>query len=161
MQDERPIRRLGVRLILPNIPNTGSLYKSQRRELGRHAFEKHMPKRVHAIAADPNSKNRLAGVIPVLARLLERRKDIDKAYLCQDHVEHIYKVEGEGHHFCGYRNIQMILSAHDYSLDLSVIELQKSIESAWKTGINANALIETGGIVDTRKHIGTAEVRRA
>lgn len=129
-----------------------------------------MPARVHAIASEEKDCNRLAGVVPVLAGLLEQDARVRNAYLCRDNVEHIYKVKGEGNHFCGYRNIQMLLSCttHGKTSDddskvrrhgHSIIQLQTHIEEAWANGINSDALIETGGIKDTRKHIGTAEVR--
>jgi len=41
----------------------------------------------------------------------------------------------------------------------SILELQALIENAWDKGFNSAARVETGGIVDTRKHIGTAEVQ--
>jgi hypothetical protein len=36
--------------------------------------------------------------------------------------------------------------------------LQESIETAWDKGINQIGRIQTGGIQDTRKYIGTPEV---
>lgn len=117
-----------------------------------------MPKRVHAIAAAETSNNTLSGVIPVLARLLDQDATIERAYLCKDFVDHIFKAQGEGDHFCGYRNIQMLLRAHDNGRRDSILKVQAMIETAWDMGINASGRTETGGIVDTRKHIGTAEV---
>lgn len=127
-----------------------------------------MPERIHAIAAEVQGSNRLSGVTPVLAQLLYQDAKIKTAFLCRDNVEHYYKAKGEGDHFCGYRNIQMLLSSlhgdggdadqlakrHDYS----IIQLQNMIEEAWSAGINSNGMTETGGIKDTRKHIGTSEV---
>ena len=40
----------------------------------------------------------------------------------------------------------------------SVPHLQVLIEDAWEKGINADGRIETGGIMGTRKYIGTPEV---
>ena len=39
----------------------------------------------------------------------------------------------------------------------SIFEIQDYIERAWDQGYNAQGRIETGGIRDTRKHIGTPE----
>ena len=41
---------------------------------------------------------------------------------------------------------------------LSVFKLQDMIEEAWNKGFNEYGQIQTGGVKDTRKHIGTAEV---
>lgn len=41
----------------------------------------------------------------------------------------------------------------------SVFEIQDLIEKAWDMGYNAHGRIETGGIKDTRKHVGTSEVQ--
>jgi zinc finger-containing ubiquitin peptidase 1 len=72
--------------------------------------------------------------------------------------------------FCGYRNIQMLVSyiigANSYGADHfageipSVFKIQELIESAWDLGINPQGRIETGGVKGTRKYIGTPEVRR-
>ncbi|CAK7204164.1 hypothetical protein SEUCBS139899_006918 [Sporothrix eucalyptigena] len=69
--------------------------------------------------------------------------------------------------FCGYRNIQTIVSyivgaefpGHkSFSKKLpSVFDLQDLIEAAWDMGINDRGRIETGGIRLTRKYIGTPE----
>ncbi|CAK7208348.1 hypothetical protein SCUCBS95973_000071 [Sporothrix curviconia] len=69
--------------------------------------------------------------------------------------------------FCGYRNIQTIVSyiigaeyfghqAFGKSLP-SVFDIQNLIENAWDMGINPRGRIETGGIRLTRKYIGTPE----
>lgn len=129
-----------------------------------------MPPRVHAIASSTSSNNMIGGVIAVLAALLNQDDKTTSAYLCRDSVEHIFKAKGEGDHFCGYRNIQMLLSSvGDIKTDdlsesacmkkYSVLQLQTLIEEAWDAGFNSNGRIETGGIHDTRKHIGTSEVR--
>jgi hypothetical protein len=70
--------------------------------------------------------------------------------------------------FCGYRNIQMMISfIRNANLDgwehfeggiPSILELQDAIERAWDKGINVFGRIETGGIKGTRKFIGTSEV---
>ena len=70
--------------------------------------------------------------------------------------------------FCGYRNIQMIISfirnaksdghLHFLRSVPSILELQDAIENAWDRGFNDFGRIETGGIRGTRKFIGTSEV---
>jgi len=75
--------------------------------------------------------------------------------MCEDETIQIYKLSAEGNHFCGYRNIQMLLLREQYS----ILELQDMIESAWDKGYNSHGRIETGGIRDTRKHIGTLEAQ--
>lgn len=127
-----------------------------------------MPARVHSIASQEQDSNRLSGIISVLANLLTHDQKTTYAYLCHDDIEHIYKARGEGDHFCGYRNIQMLLCGVDAKSTRSdlvtsqgrhtVLQLQALIEDAWAAGFNSDGLIETGGIRDTRKHIGTAEV---
>lgn len=71
--------------------------------------------------------------------------------------------------FCGYRNIQMLVSyltrsgspgAEHFAAPFpSVAAIQELIEGAWDKGINAQGRAETGGIRGTRKWIGTPEVR--
>lgn len=71
--------------------------------------------------------------------------------------------------FCGYRNIQMLVS-YIIASEMpgswrfrgkipSIFELQDAIEAAWAQGISPEGLVETGGIKGTRKFIGTPEVR--
>jgi zinc finger-containing ubiquitin peptidase 1 len=112
-----------------------------------------MPARIAHLIDEETSQNRLTGVVPILARLLEQDRRVETAYLCHDETTHIYKIPREGRHFCGYRNIQMLLPEQH-----SIPELQDMIESAWDKGCNSHGRIETGGIKDTRKHIGTSEV---
>ncbi len=69
--------------------------------------------------------------------------------------------------FCGYRNIQTMVSyvvgakftGHElFGKTLpSVFDIQNLIENAWDMGINPRGRIETGGIRLTRKYIGTPE----
>lgn len=42
----------------------------------------------------------------------------------------------------------------------SILDIQMAIEHAWDLGINAQGRIETGGIIGTRKYIGTPDVSR-
>lgn len=40
----------------------------------------------------------------------------------------------------------------------SIFKIQEYIEHAWDLGINAQGRLETGGILGTRKYIGTPDV---
>ncbi|KAF2153398.1 hypothetical protein K461DRAFT_278211 [Myriangium duriaei CBS 260.36] len=105
--------------------------------------------------AKESSRNKLQQAIPLLATLLRRDPDVEHAYLCHQNAVQISKLKNEGNHFCAYRNIQMILAGKDR--DYSIPEIQTAIEKAWEAGHNSHGRIETGGIVGTRKHIGTSE----
>lgn len=127
------------------------------------------------------------GVISVLEQLLSQSKSTEYAYLCDPAVQHVSKLKKEGivvaktllgkadaqSHlggFCGYRNIQMMISyiigANAPGVDRfqgrlpTIFEIQELIERAWDLGINSQGRVETGGIKGTRKYIGTPEVRR-
>jgi hypothetical protein len=134
----------------------GWLTSTKKRELGPHAFEQQMPARIAAIINSEASQNKLTGVLPILSSLLKQNHNVKTAYLCHDETIQVYKVPGEGNHFCGYRNLQMLPLQAQYSIP----EIQDMIESAWDQGINKDSRIETGGIKGTRKHIGTSEVVR-
>jgi len=107
-----------------------------------------------------------AGVIPVLEQLLDICPSTRYAYLCSPCVEHVSKLTREGS-FCGYRNIQMLLSylinSGSKGSELfgdsipSIPDIQDLIEDAWDSGFNVQGRIETGGIKGTRKYIGTSE----
>jgi len=131
-----------------------------------------MPERVAAAIADEGTNNSLEGSIPKLARLLEHDRDVEVAYLCNDAAVQVYKLPDEGAHFCGYRNMQMLLLAlgrpgggvpamKDCEQKRSISQLQDMIEEAWTQGHNAHGRLQTGGIRGTRKHVGTSEVRYA
>ena len=111
--------------------------------------------------------NEISGIIHVLAQLCEQDSSNSKVYLCHPEVKHVVKMAREGG-FCGYRNIQMMISyIQDAGSDgcqtfsgriPSILEIQDIIEGAWDKGINDSGRIETGGIKGTRKFIGTPEV---
>ena len=113
--------------------------------------------------------NEFPGIIPVLAQLCEQDPAISRAYLCHPDVTHVVKMAKEGG-FCGYRNIQMLISyirnAHAEGHQKlsgrlpSILQLQEMIETAWDMGFNPMGRIETGGIRGTRKYIGTPEVNQ-
>lgn len=154
-----------------------------RRELGPHAFEREMPDHVHRrLMNDALPKlinvlnksggmtrkaiidNETEGLIPLLADLCGRDRDIKVTYLCSPAVKHIRKLRCDGN-FCGYWNIQMLLSYLQGTNSLpqlrgripNVIDIQEDIEKAWDSGINPHGRRETGGIRGTRKWIGTSE----
>lgn len=113
-------------------------------------------------------ENETDNLIPVLAKLCEQDKSVQRAFLCSPKVRHICKMSREGG-FCGYRNIQMLVSYIQRSRSLghehfpngipTILELQDKIEQAWDMGFNSTGKTETGGIKGTRKFIGTPEVR--
>lgn len=113
-------------------------------------------------------ENEACHVIPVLAKLCEQDTSVQRAFLCSPNVRHIFKMPREGG-FCGYRNIQMLISyiqeakmpghEHFHKRQPTILELQDMIENAWDMGFNSVGRIETGGVRGTRKYIGTPEVR--
>lgn len=135
-----------------------------------------MPPKIAQLVNQENHQNRFNAVIPKLAHLLEHNgKNLHIAYLCTPSVIQVTKHKHEGCHFCGYRNIQMLLSSlppllesttrqlpswSDEKRGPSVLELQDMIERAWDMGFNSHGRIATGGIRGTRKHIGTSEVSK-
>lgn len=111
--------------------------------------------------------NETPEVIPVLCRLCEQDESVERVFFCHPSVRHVFKLPGEGG-FCGYRNIQMMVSCIQNSRAdghekfpgrlPSILMLQEMIEQAWDMDINSTGRIETGGIKGTRKYIGTSEV---
>lgn len=119
------------------------------------------------LVTDETVENETRGEIPVLVRLCRQDDSVQRAFFCDHRVRHVFKLSGEGG-FCGYRNIQMLIS---YLKDTgnpagdrfperlpSIFELQDLIENAWALGFNSSGKAETGGIKGTRKYIGTPEV---
>lgn len=113
--------------------------------------------------------NETPDLIPALERLSNMDAHIERAYYCNHATRHIAKMAKEGG-FCGYRNIQMVVSyirdakaeGHrhfDHRKLPSILHLQDMIEHAWDLGFNAVGRIETGGIKLTRKYIGTPEAQ--
>lgn len=156
-------------------------------DLGPHAFEDEMPawlRRqleqgakvtvVNRLNADgrivrlEQIANETRGILPVLYQLCEQDRSLSKVYLCHPDVQHVVKMAKEGG-FCGYRNIQMMVSfiqdakaeGHEHFPGRipSILQLQDLIERAWDLGFNSCGRIETGGIRGTRKFIGTPEAQ--
>jgi len=181
------------------------LTQHQKKDLGPHAFEAKMPESIRKLLVKENQTqistigangqlvkgvqqhaNRTRNVVPLLGSLVEADTDVKEAWLCSDTVQYIYKLKGEGS-FCGYRNMQMMLSyvaSSNTGLSLpsphghisgrtqcckefidvdaangipDVLHLQDLIETAWDHGFNPGGRIETGGLIGTRKYIGTPE----
>jgi hypothetical protein len=181
-------RRLGVSSQIPG-GLTAELMDIKRSELGPHAYEEEMPtwlrkqiERGAKITVEnqitPNGQmirveriaNETPGMVQVLAQLCEQDPAVSKAFFCHPGVKHVFKMPREGG-FCGYRNIQMMISFiqaaradgyHYFPGRIpSILDIQDLIEQAWDKGINAVGRIETGGIRGTRKYIGTPEVSHA
>lgn len=112
-------------------------------------------------------ENETDHLIPVISKLCEQDSSVQRAFLCSPKVRHVCKMSREGG-FCGYRNIQMLVSyltktqspGHEHFANgvPSILELQDKIELAWDMGFNSTGRTETGGIRGTRKFIGTPEV---
>jgi len=182
-KDRIPLPRIRNRTPEPK----GTIRRLGKKELGPHAYEEEMPSwlykqleqgppitwtnqigrdgqliRVEKIA------NETPGLIPVLGQLCAADKHVSKAWLCSTGVKHIYKMHREGG-FCGYRNIQMQISwmqisqfaGHEHFPGGTprIVRLQNLIEDAWDRGFNSNGRNETGGIIGTRKYIGTPEAQ--
>ncbi|OJJ89501.1 C78 family peptidase [Aspergillus glaucus CBS 516.65] len=167
--------------------SVGGVKRLGRAELGPHANEKRMPSwllkmlekgpniaQSNKISSDGTlskhvtAENEASHVIPVLAKLCEQDTSVQRAFLCSPGVRHIFKMPREGG-FCGYRNIQMLISyiqeaktpGHEhFQRGLpTILELQDMIENAWDMGFNSVGRIETGGVRGTRKYIGTPEAQ--
>ena len=165
------------------------LIDSQKSELGPYAYEERMPSWLFKqlergpkititnqlissgqITRVEQVSNETCRILPVIAQLCEQDPCVSKGFLCYPDVKHIVKMVREGG-FCGYRNIQMMVSfiqatkypGHEHFPGRipSILRLQDLIEAAWDKGINSTGRIETGGIKGTRKYIGTPEVRIA
>ncbi|KAL5399514.1 hypothetical protein PMIN06_012395 [Paraphaeosphaeria minitans] len=156
-------------------------------ELGPYAWEDSMPTWLHnQLAAGPkisvvnrigrdgrlikqeSVQNETPGIIPILAQLSALDRSVKEAYYCHPSIVHIGKTPKEGG-FCGYRNIQMLISyiqgskaqGHEVfpGRTPGILKLQDLIERAWDKGINTIGRQQTGGIRDTRKYIGTPEAQ--
>lgn len=172
--------------LLANVSHPGSVKRLGRAELGPYAHEKRMPtwlrrlleqgaKKTQSNIIGPDGKlsrldttdNEASNVIPVLSQLCEQDKSVQRAVFCSPNVRQISKMPREGG-FCGYRNIQMLISyiqgshisGHERFTETlpTILQLQDMIEHAWDMGFNSVGRAETGGIRGTRKYIGTPEV---
>lgn len=160
--------------------------KVQKAELGPYAYEEHMPvwlrEQLETGSTIPKPlrpsssrkivpidmpNNETTRIINILSELCTQDNSVEAVYLCHPGVQYISKTKREGN-FCGYRNIQMLISyflcteTEDHDMFMgkmpSVLVLQQLIEDAWEKGFNSDGRVETGGIKGTRKYIGTPEV---
>lgn len=172
----------------PHRKEVGKIQRLGKTELGPYAHEKRMPSwlidmlergpeitKSNRIGHDGQIvkveiiSNETPNLVPVLARLSWLDKNVARAVYCDRAVRHVAKMAKEGG-FCGYRNIQMLIS---YIRDAKapgheqfkhrrlpgVLKLQDMIEDAWRQGYNDAGRDETGGIRLTRKYIGTPEAQ--
>lgn len=112
--------------------------------------------------------NETPDIVPVLARLSDLDPSVERAFYCNSEVRYVAKMPKEGG-FCGYRNIQMLVSyicgakasgyEHFEGKIPPILKLQDLIEQAWDRGYNSAGKVETGGIKLTRKYIGTPEAQ--
>ncbi|KAF5844601.1 hypothetical protein GGP41_007674 [Bipolaris sorokiniana] len=164
-----------------------SLLPFAKSDLGEYAFEERMPEWLHRqLSAGPEItivnriggdgrlikheqvQNETPGIIPVLAQLSALDRTVQQAYYCHPSTIHVGKTPHEGG-FCGYRNIHMLLSYiqgakaqghEEFPGRLpTILKLQDLIEEAWDNGINSIGRVQTGGIRNTRKYIGTPEAQ--
>ncbi|KAF1813293.1 hypothetical protein P152DRAFT_395122 [Eremomyces bilateralis CBS 781.70] len=117
-------------------------------------------------------KNETPDLIPELARLSETDRNIRKAWYCDDAVHHVGKTTTRDTGFCGYKNIQVMLSyiqnarskgykelrRRGFDMTPGILDLQDMIEEAWDKGFCSFGRKETGGVKGTRKWIGTSEL---
>ena len=131
-----------------------------------------MPESIFNLLAAEDGISNTLNPLPMVASLLQ--EDLagrdGKVYLCSPTVIQVWKLKQEGAHFCGYRNLQMLLHSidADYKESLpprdsgpaiyTIAEVQDMIEVAWDRGFNAHGRVQTGGVKGTRKHVGTSEV---
>lgn len=139
-----------------------TLTRLQKHKLGRRAFETQMPNPFREALKNEDESNKLSGVIPKLAQLLEHEDRTASVYLCTDAAVQVYKVPKEGGTFCGYRNIQMMLLSLRSRMSastgsLNIFEIQDIIEQAWAHERNVHGREQTGGIRISRKQIGMFE----
>jgi hypothetical protein len=136
--------------------------------LGWHAHEKTMPAKLLERLKTGDALT-ISNIIPILGQLSALKSSVTSTYICHPSVKYVTKLKHEGS-FCGYRNIQMLISfilgsaseSEDPAFSdriPSILTLQDLIEEAWDNGFNTEGRIETGGIRGTRKHIGTPEAQ--
>lgn len=157
-------------------------HRAGKPDLGPHAFEKEMPAKVrNALIEDskPRHINRIGSgmkveptfyvpnqtpdLIPIIADLCSASQTTAITYLASPAVCHISRIKCEGE-FCGYWNIQMVYSgigtkkpANNIANVPNVLQIQRVIEDAWSKGICEVGRTQTGGILNSRKWIGSIE----
>lgn len=123
-----------------------------------------MPATLSNLLGREDDSNKIKGVVRTLANLLAADRNVEIVYLCNPETVQISKLRDEGNTFCGYRNLQMLLTSivsSDSTLDVTnpnVLDLQDMIERAWDKGLNAHGRYLVGCLAGTRKYIGSSEV---
>lgn len=173
----------------PNGSHIGAIKKLGKSDLGPYANETQMPdwlriqlekggKAITVRKIDPTTghlmnvvqiANETPDLISTIALLSGRDRYVARAWLCHPATKHIGKQLSKEGGFCGYRNIQMLISyiqavyprgSHPFEGRIpTILKLQDYIEAGWDRGINSSARAETGGIKGTRKYIGTSEAQ--
>lgn len=120
------------------------------------------------LVLESSVENEVPGLVPLLAQLSGLDDSVDRAYFCHPSVQHCYKRKSHSG-FCGYLNIQMQISyirgaqapGHQKFVRRipGILDIQEMIELAWDRGICDLGRLQTGGVRNTRKWIGTPEVR--
>lgn len=136
-------------------------------QLGKFAHEEQMPSwlRHYLLSHPDNSKD---GMVTMVYDLLNDNSQTRSASLAHPSIHRTTKLRCEGS-FCGYRNIQMLISYLILATETGprafpngvpdIFQLQDQIEDAWDNGHNSRGRNETGGIKGTRKFIGTQEAQ--
>lgn len=130
-------------------------------------------RQVNRIGSDGNLyretfiENEVRDTVTALSILSSLSTTVAQAFFCHTSVQHVFKRRDEGG-FCGYRNIQMLISYiqgakaqgwNSFGRRVpGVLDIQDMVEEAWDKGIDTLGRIQTGGVRDTRKWIGTPEV---
>ena len=113
-----------------------------------------MPDRLYRLLED-EEKHHLESAPPaisdILYKLLEQDQHLETAFLCHSAVRYIGKIRVRGkdeeNSFCGYHNIQMLIS-YVHAVNLlngevfkggmaSIWEIQDLVDRAWDRGFNA------------------------
>ncbi|RPA83796.1 DUF1671-domain-containing protein [Ascobolus immersus RN42] len=165
------VRRLGKSELGPyaDEPQMPSKLRRQLEEGGKVTYRNQLLPN-GTLTKVPIISNETQNLIFSMSQLCFADTNVDQAWLCHPGVRHVGKQGKEGG-FCGYRNIQMLIS-YVQAVDLpthpfgpsakgvpNILKLQDWIEAGWDEGINDNGRIETGGIRGTRKYIGTSEAQ--
>jgi hypothetical protein len=134
------------------------------------------PRRLNPIGKDGRIitesvlENEVPGLVPIVTRLCTASSGLISAlYICDPSVHYVHKGSNPGQ-FCGYRNIQMLVSyicgtkskGHEhFKAGLpGIFQIQDLVEAAWDREPYSVGRQATGGIRNTRKWIGTPEVRQ-
>ncbi|KAI1410982.1 DUF1671-domain-containing protein [Hypoxylon sp. FL1857] len=145
----------------------GGSKKLGRKDLGAHHREDRMPDWLYEKLKREGFVSS-SDTIPVISQLFQLSPTTQYAYFCSPATQRISKLKNEGG-FCGYRNIQMLVSyiintnspgAAAFGSNIpDIFQIQDLIEDGWESGINRAARDMVGVLRRTRKYIGTAEAQ--